>query len=101
LSILLAIGLTGTGTNAGISLALGMVKTVVFQTASSLPGSAWVMALIIGSFAMPGAFIAKRMTRRISDKIYTVILDIVVILGGLLMIAQSVRPSSTSLFSGL
>jgi uncharacterized protein len=95
LSILLATGLTGIaaiGTDAGISLALGVVKTVVFQTAGSLPESAWVMALIIGTFAMPGVFVAKRMTRRISDKIYTVILDSVVILGSLLMIAQNVRP---------
>jgi uncharacterized protein len=95
LSILLATGLTGIaaiGTDAGISLALGVVKTVVFQTAGSLPRSAWMMALVIGTFAMPGVFVAKRMTHRLSDKTYTVILDTVVILGGLLMIVQSAHP---------
>ena len=94
LSILLAAGLHGPAviaTDAGISFVLGLVKVAVFQSAGSLPRSSWIMAVIIGVSALPGAFLAKRMTRGISTKAHAAILDGVVILGGLFLVAQSLR----------
>lgn len=91
LSILLAAGLQGPAviaTDAGISLVLGAVKTLVFQSAGALPLSSWIMAAVIGVAALPGAFIAKRLAHRLSLKAHTSILDAVVILGGAILIAQ-------------
>lgn len=94
LSILLAAGLQGPAviaTDAGISLVLGAVKTVVFQSSGVLPLSSWIVALVIGVAALPGAFIAKRLAHRLSLNAHTNILDVVVILGGALLIFQGAR----------
>jgi uncharacterized membrane protein YfcA len=92
LSILLAIGLQGSAviaTDAGISLFLGVAKSVVFQSAGALPASAWVMAVLIGCCATPGAFLAKRLTAHLPIHIHTNILDGVVVLGGTLLVVQA------------
>lgn len=94
LSILMAAGLEGTAviaTDAGISLAIGTVKTLVFQSAGALPWSSWVMALLIGVCAVPGAFIARALTARLSLTTHAYILDAVVVIGGLLLIVQALR----------
>lgn len=93
LSILLAAGLQGPAviaTDAGISLVIGAVKTLVFQSAGMLPLSSWIMAAVIGVAALPGAFIARRLAHRLSLKAHTNILDAVVILGGAILIVQAV-----------
>lgn len=93
LSILLAAGLRGSAviaTDAGISLFLGVAKTAVFQSTGALPPSAWIMALLIGCCATPGAFLAKRLAARLPLNIHTNILDGVVILGGAMLVAQTV-----------
>ncbi|WP_024507775.1 sulfite exporter TauE/SafE family protein [Bradyrhizobium sp. ARR65] len=92
LSILLAAGLRGSAviaTDAGISLFLGLAKTAVFQTAGALPASAWIMAILIGGCATPGAFLAKRLTADLPIHIHTSILDGVVMLGGALLVIQA------------
>ncbi|WP_298270212.1 sulfite exporter TauE/SafE family protein [uncultured Bradyrhizobium sp.] len=92
LSILLAAGLRGSAviaTDAGISLFLGLAKTAVFQTAGALPASAWIMAILIGCCATPGAFLAKRLTAHLPIHVHTDILDGVVILGGALLMIQA------------
>jgi uncharacterized membrane protein YfcA len=94
LSILLAAGLKGPAviaTDAGISLVLGLIKALVFQTAGALPLSSWLMAGVIGVSALPGAFIARRLSRHLSLKAHTAILDAVVIAGGALLIVQGLR----------
>ena len=92
LTILLAAGLRGTAvvaTDAGISLFLGLAKAAVFQSAGALPASAWIMAILIGCCATPGAFLAKRLTADLPIHVHTVILDGVVILGGALLLIQA------------
>ena len=94
LSILMAGGLEGAAviaTDAGVSLLIGCVKTLVFQTAGALPWSSWIMALLIGGCAIPGAFIARALTRRLSLTTHGRILDAVVVLGGVLLVAQAFR----------
>jgi uncharacterized membrane protein YfcA len=91
LSILLAAGLPGRAviaTDAGISVVLAFAKIGVFQGAGALGPSGWVMALLIGIAAMPGAFIARRLTQGLSVRAHAGILDGVVVLGGLILIAQ-------------
>jgi uncharacterized protein len=94
LSILMAAGLEGAAviaTDAGVSLIVGLVKTAMFRSLGALPWSSVVMAVLIGVCAIPGAFIAKRLTRSLSLKAHTSILDGVVVLGGALLILQALR----------
>lgn len=94
LSILVAAGLHGAGavaTDAGISVVLTIAKVIVFQTAGAMPLSSWVMAMVIGVVGAPGAFVAKRLTRNLSQGQHIALLDAVVILGGVLLIGQSLR----------
>jgi uncharacterized protein len=67
------------------------VKTLVFQTAGALPWSSWIMAVLMGVCALPGAFIARALTRRISLSTHAYILDAVVIIGGVLLVVQALR----------
>ena len=94
LSLLMAAGLEGAAviaTDAGISLAVGVAKTLVFQSFGALPLSSWIMALVIGIAATPGAFIARALTRRMPVRLHTGILDAVVILGGSMLIWGGLR----------
>jgi uncharacterized membrane protein YfcA len=94
ISILLAAGLSGPAviaTDAAISLALGVAKVSVYQAAGALPSSSWIMALLVGVFALPGAFIAKRLTARLPGHWHIRILDGVVVLGGALLVVQGLR----------
>jgi uncharacterized membrane protein YfcA len=94
LSMLLAAGLQGPAviaTDAGISLVLGFAKIAVFQSAGALPFSAWIMALLIGMCALPGAFLAKRLTHGLSHASHATVLDAVVIIGGALLMFEGFR----------
>jgi uncharacterized membrane protein YfcA len=94
LSILMASGLNGRAviaTDAAISLALGVVKSGVFQAFGALPLSSWIMALIIGVAATPGAFIAKRLTEALPIQIHNAILDAAIVCGGAILIVQGLR----------
>jgi len=94
LSILMASGLNGRAviaTDAVISLALGMVKTGVFQAFGALPLSSWIMAVTIGVSATPGAFVAKRLTEALPIHIHNAILDAAIICGGVILVIQGLR----------
>lgn len=94
LSILLAAGLTGTAviaTDAAISIVVGVMKVAVFQANGALPLSSWIMALLIGVCASPGAFVARRFVKGVTDRRHVDILDAVVVLGGALLLTQGIR----------
>lgn len=94
ISILLAAGLHGTAviaTDAGISMALGLAKSLVFGSSGLLPPSSLVMALLIGICAVPGAFVAKRLTAGLPNRHHIAILDGVVLLGACLLLAEGFR----------
>lgn len=94
IAMLLASGLSGMAviaTDAAISLPVGIVKTAVFLWQGALPVPSIVMAALIGACAVPGAFLARRLTVGLSLAAHARILDGVVILGGLLVIVQGLR----------
>ncbi|MCB8821841.1 sulfite exporter TauE/SafE family protein [Microvirga rosea] len=94
LSILMASGLNGravVATDAVISMTLGVAKTGAFQAFGALPLSSWIMALLVGLSATPGAFIAKRLTEALPIHIHNAILDAAIICGGAILIAQGLR----------
>jgi uncharacterized membrane protein YfcA len=94
LSILMWASLEGAAvvaTDAGISLLVGLAKAATFQAFGALPLSSWIIAGLIGLSAAPGAFIAKRLTEQLTIRQHTAILDTVVVVGGLVLIAQGLR----------
>lgn len=91
ISLLMSAGLSGSSviaTDAGISFVLGIAKVSLFQAAGALPPALWLMALLIGVCAVPGTFLAKRLSRRLSLRSHSLILDGVVVLGGLLLVIE-------------
>ncbi|HEY2135848.1 MAG TPA: sulfite exporter TauE/SafE family protein [Xanthobacteraceae bacterium] len=94
LSMLMAAGIEGAGviaTDAVISVALGVVKLMVFGLAGVITGQVIAVALLIGLVAFPGAFLARAMVARLPIHIHTAILDAVVVLGGVVMIVGALR----------
>jgi uncharacterized membrane protein YfcA len=94
ISMLLAAGLSGMAviaTDAAISLPVGIVKSAVFLWQGALPLPAWIMAGVIGLGAIPGAFLARRLTGGLSLAAHAWILDGVVLLGGALIVLQALR----------
>lgn len=93
LSILMASGLSGQAviaTDAAITLIIGVVKTGVFLKAGVLPPSLWLVAILIGVMATPGALTAKWLARRFSPKIHDRMLEAAIIVGGSVLIWRAV-----------
>lgn len=94
ISILLAAGLQGTAviaTDAGVTLVLAAVKTVVFQASGVLSPSAWLMAIMIGVVAIPAAFLGRWIVPKIRPATHIWILDVVVVIGGAVLVARGLR----------
>lgn len=94
LSLLMAAGLQGPAviaTDAAISLIIGFAKIAVFQAFGALPLSSWIMAAVIGAASVPAAFVAKRMSKRISLSQHTAILDAVAVAGGVVLLWRGLR----------
>lgn len=89
LSMLMWAGLAGSAviaTDAAVTFVLVLVKSITFHTFGSLPPSSIALALLIGVAGTPGAFFARWLSKRISLKQHTAILDAAVVLAGCVMI---------------
>jgi uncharacterized membrane protein YfcA len=94
LSMLMMAGLEGMAviaTDAAISIAMGVVKVAVFGFAGVMTAQVIAVALLIGAIAIPGAFIARALVERMPIHVHAVILDAVVVFGGVAMIAGAWR----------
>jgi uncharacterized membrane protein YfcA len=93
LSILLAAGVNGAAviaTDAAISIAVGLVKVIVFGVAGVVGAKVIAVAALIGLAAFPGAFLAKRLVDKLPLRAHVAILDAVVAIGGTLLILDAV-----------
>jgi uncharacterized membrane protein YfcA len=89
LSILMAAGLQGAAvvaTDAVISMVVTAVRMTVFGLSGVIDTRVMAFALMIGAIALPGAFLAKALVARMSLTVHTAILDVVVLIGGAMMI---------------
>ncbi len=89
LSLLMATGLEGAAviaTDATVSVITGAVKLVVFGAAGVLTPQVIVIACLIGVVVFPCTFLAKLIVARLPVHVHTVMLDAVVIIGGVVMI---------------
>jgi uncharacterized membrane protein YfcA len=89
LSLLMSAGLQGPAviaTDAVISIAIGLTKFVVFGIAGAVDAKVIAVAVLIGAVTFPGAFLAKALVARLPLHLHTALLDVVVILGGAVMV---------------
>jgi len=94
LSMLMAAGLEGAAviaTDAVISIILGAVKLAVFGIAGVITFQVIALAILIGVVAFPGAFLARTLVERLPIHIHSAILDVVVFMGGAIMIFGALR----------
>ena len=94
LAMLMGAGLEGAaviGTDAVISVLLGVIKIAVFAYAGAITGQVVAVALLIGVVALPGAFLARALVERLPIHIHTAMLDAVVVIGGAAMIIGALR----------
>jgi len=93
ISLLMAAGLTGAaviGTDAALSVAVGLVRLAVFGVAGVATAKVLAVALLIGAVTFPGAFLARLLVERLPVHVHTAMLDVVVVIGGVAMIAGAV-----------
>jgi uncharacterized membrane protein YfcA len=94
LSLLMAAGLEGAAviaTDAVISVATSIIKISVFGLAGVVTAQVLAFAVLIGTIAIPGAFLAKAFVERMPVHIHSAILDVAVIVGGVVMISSAMR----------
>ena len=94
LSLLMAAGIEGAAvvaTDAAISIAVSVVKVLVFGLAGVLTAQTIALALLIGVIAFPGAFLARLVVERMPVHVHTAILDGIVLLGGVMMIVAAFK----------
>ncbi|MCC6779390.1 MAG: TSUP family transporter [Hyphomicrobiales bacterium] len=92
LSLLMAAGLEGAAvvaTDAVISIGIGLAKLTVFGIAGAVSAKVVAVALLIGTIAVPGAFLARALVARLPLHVHTTLLDAVVIMGGAVMIGHA------------
>jgi uncharacterized membrane protein YfcA len=93
IALLMAAGLTGAAviaTDAALSVAVGLVRFAVFGIAGVATAKVIAVALLIGVVTLPGAFLARLIVERLPIHVHTAILDVVVVIGGIAMIAGAV-----------
>lgn len=94
LSLLMAAGLEGAAviaTDSAVSIAIGVVKIGVFGATGIVDAQVIAFALLIGTMAVPGAFLARAFVEKMPVHVHTAILDAVVIAGAATMIYAAVR----------
>ncbi len=96
ISVLLGAGMRGMallGTEASAALAMAMAKTVAFSGYTLLT---WKLALVgglIGLCTIPGTWIARILVERMSLRIHTLFLDLIIVAGGLSFLWRSLAGS--------
>jgi uncharacterized membrane protein YfcA len=93
LSLLMAAGLQGAAviaTDAAVSIFIGLARIAVFGWAGAIDAKTVAFALLLGSIAFPGVFLAKAFIARMPVHVHTAILDAVVLFGGAVMVYGAV-----------
>ena len=94
LSLLMAAGLEGAAviaTDAVVSLVTSVIKISVFGMAGIVGAQVLAFAVLIGVFALPGAFLARAFVERMPVQLHAAILDVAVMAGGVVMISSALR----------
>lgn len=93
LSMLMAVGLEGAAviaTDAIVSIGIGAAKVSVFGLAGVMHAREIAIALLTGTMAFPGAFLARALVKQMPVHLHGAILDTVVIIGGGMMLVGAI-----------
>jgi len=85
ISMLMAAGLQGAaliGTDAIVSVVMGVAKIALFGSVARLDFELALAGVLIGLCTMPGAFVARRLLALIPLKVHTAFMDVIVLAGG-------------------
>lgn len=85
ISTLMAAGLEGAaliGTDAIVSVIMGVAKIALFGSVARLNLELALAGVLIGVCTMPGAFVARRLLAHIPLKVHTAFMDVIVLAGG-------------------
>lgn len=85
ISMLMAAGLQGAaliGTDAIVSVVMGVAKIALFGSVARLDLELALAGVLIGLCTMPGAFVARRLLALIPLKVHTAFMDVIVLAGG-------------------
>ncbi|MFN3855558.1 MAG: TSUP family transporter [Phreatobacter sp.] len=91
-SFLMAAGLTGKAviaTDAAISIVIGLARAGTFGWNGALPGPLLAFALLVGLATIPGGFVARRIIDILPVRIHTLMLEAVIVIGGLGIVISS------------
>ena len=94
LAIFMAMGLSGKrviATDAMATIVLGLAKVGMFSWAGVLPSKLWVVALLIGLMAMPGAMLARWLADRFSARLHDTLIEGAIAVGGAMLIWRALR----------
>lgn len=95
-SFLMAAGLTGpavVATDAAASIAIGIAKAATFGWNAALPPPVLIFALLVGLATLPGAFVARFILERLPVRLHTIMLEAVIVIGGIGLIARGLLAS--------
>ena len=90
-SFLMSAGLTGAAviaTDAAISIVIGIAKALTFGYNDALPAPVLMFALLVGCATVPGAFVAKWILDRLPVRLHTLMLEAVIVIGGIAVMAR-------------
>lgn len=91
---LLGTGVVGgqlVATLAAIAVTLNFTKTVVFGSLATLDGGMALAGVLVGLCALPGTFVGRWILERTSIQIHTLVVEVVVTLGGLLFLWNAAK----------
>lgn len=94
IAILMAAGVQGAAliaTDAVISVTMGLIKVAIFGSFARLDGELALAGVAIGVCTMPGAFVARRLLRRIPTRIHTALMETIVVIGGSAFVWRALR----------
>lgn len=94
LSLLMATGLEGAAviaTDAMISVAMGVIKLSVFAIARVVTSTVLAVGVLIGVIGFGSTFLARLIVERLPVHVHTALLDVVVLIGGGVMIYGAFR----------
>ena len=94
ISILMSAGVAGSAliaSDAIVSVIMGLAKVALFGRLAALNAELVLAGLLVGMCAVPGAFLARAILRRIPVGVHAWIMETVVVAGALAMLWNAVR----------